>query len=210
MSHPAADRIVDLYREGAEDWIAARSTLGQGDLNDAGWLERFAAALPAGGSVLDVGCGHGHPIAASLLARGFRVTGLDTSERLIAHARRTLPNGEWIIGDMRTLEIDRHFDGIIAWCSLFHLTLPDQRLTLPRLLRCGAPGAVVLFNAGGAEGEAIGRWRGEALYHASLSPGDYCGLLDDAGYVIVAPDPDTRVAANTGVWLARRAFVSAE
>ena len=30
MSHPAADRIVDLYREGAEDWIAVRPTLGRG------------------------------------------------------------------------------------------------------------------------------------------------------------------------------------
>lgn len=211
MTHPAADRIVDLYREGADDWIAARSVLGQGDLDDAGWLARFAAALPAGGSVLDVGCGHGHPIAASLLARGFRVTGLDTSERLIAHARRTLPDGEWIIGDMRRLKIDRRFDGIIAWCSLFHLSIADQTLALPRLLRCGAPGAVVLFNAGSAQGEAIGRWRGEDLYHASLSAAAYQDLLADAGYARLNADiASTTTTANTGVWMARRAIVSAE
>lgn len=210
MSHPAADRIVDLYREGADDWIAARSSLDQGDLNEAGWLERFTAALPAGGTVLDVGCGHGHPIAARLLARGFRVTGIDTSERLIAHARRTLPEGEWILGDMRTADIDQRLDGIIAWCSLFHLTPADQRLTLPALLRRGAAGAVALFNAGPAGGEAIGRWRGEDLYHASLAPEAYRVMLKDAGYDLVTEDLVSQDRANTGVWLARRAIVSAE
>ena len=210
MNHPAADRIVDQYREGAEDWIAARTVLGQGDLNDAGWLERFAAVLPAGGAVLDVGCGHGHPIAAALIARGFRLTGIDTSEPLIRHARATLPEGEWIVGDMRTLDIDRRFDGIVAWCSLFHLTPADQRVVLPRLLLWGAPGAIALFNAGAAQGEAIGRWRGEDLYHASLSPAAYHAILTDAGYVIDAGNNETRAEANTGVWMARRAFVSAE
>ncbi len=210
MSHPAAVRIIDLYREGAEDWIAARTALGQGDLNDAGWLERFAAALPAGACVLDAGCGHGRPIGAALIARGFRVTGFDTSEPLTRHARATLPKGDWITGDMRTLDIDRRFDGIIAWCSLFHLTPTDQRIALPGLLQCGAPGAVVLFNAGAAEGEAIGRWRGEDLYHASLSPAAYHAILADAGYVIDAGNTEMRPEANTGVWMARRAFVSAE
>jgi len=210
MSHPAADRIVDLYREGAEDWMAARSTLGQGDLDDAGWLERFAATLPVGGSVLDIGCGHGHPIASALLDRGFRVTGLDTSEELIAHARKNLPEGEWLIGDMRALDFDRRFDGIIAWCSLFHLTPGDQREALPGLLHCGAAGATVLFNTGAAGGEAMGHWRGEDLYHASLSLEAYRSLLEDEGYIIASDSHEPQAAANTRVWLARRAFVSAE
>ncbi len=210
MSHPAADRIIDLYREGAEDWMAARSTLGQGDLDDAGWLERFAAALPVGGSVLDIGCGHGHRIAAALLDRGFRVTGLDTSEALIADARKNLPDGEWLVGDMRTLDFDRRFDGIIAWCSLFHLTQEDQREVLPGLLHCGAAGATVLFNTGSAKGEAIGCWRGEDLYHASLSPEAYRVLLEHAGYIIASDGHEPQPAADTHVWLARRAFVSAE
>lgn len=206
MNHPAADRIVDLYREGAQDWIAARSALGHGDMDDAGWLERFMACLPSGGSVLDVGCGHGHPIAAALIARGFRVTGLDTSEPLIAHARATLPQGEWHVADLRTLTLSQTFDGLIAWCSLFHLTPTDQRSTLPRLLRHGSAGAALLFNVGAQEGEAIGTWRGEALYHASLAPETYERILKAEGYVVETASRSGR----TGVWLARRALVSAE
>lgn len=206
MSDPAADRIVDLYREGAEDWIAARTSLGRGDMDDAGWLDRFMAALPPGGSVLDVGCGHGHPIGAALITLGFQVTGIDASEPLIAHARTTLPRGDWRVGDLRTMDLPDRFDGLIAWCSLFHLTIEDQRQALPRLLRHGAKTATVLFNAGSAEGEAIGDWRGEPLYHASLSPQTYRAILEAGGYV-----PDAASApADTSVWLARRALVSAE
>lgn len=206
MTDPAADRIVDLYREGAEDWIAARTSLGRGDMDDAGWLDRFMATLPPGGSVLDAGCGHGRPIGAALIAHGFRITGVDASEPLIAEARATLPDGDWRVGDLRTLDLDTRFDGLIAWCSLFHLTTEDQRQALPRLLRHGAVGATVLFNAGPVEGEAIGQWRGEPLYHASLSPDDYRAILDAQGYV---PDAASTLA-DTSVWLARRALVSAE
>ncbi|PWE27843.1 hypothetical protein C4N9_15550 [Pararhodobacter marinus] len=49
--------------------------------------ERLGDALPAGATILDLGCGHG--VAAAHLANaGFDVTGLDPSARLLAVARR--------------------------------------------------------------------------------------------------------------------------
>lgn len=207
MSDPSADRIVGLYRDKAADWIADRSrTQDRGDsLDEAAWLERFSAALPVVGTVLDVGCGSGSPIGAALIARGFRVTGVDSSPGLVDHARAASPAGEWIVGDMRALDLDRRFDGLIAWCSLFHLTVADQRKTLPRLLEHLADRAVVLFNAGSAEGEAIGEWRGEPLYHASLDPEEYRAIMTAHRFVV-----DATVTEPAGVWLARRAFLSAE
>src|ERR1022692_856425 len=47
------------------------------------WLPR----LPRKGRVLDVCCGTGY-LAALLTARGYRVTGIDASAEMIAHARR--------------------------------------------------------------------------------------------------------------------------
>ena len=84
---------------------------------------------------------------------------------------------------MRTLDLDRPFDGIIAWCSLFHLTPADQRMALPRLLRCGPTTASccstpVVPRAGDRDGE----WRGEPLYHASLALAAYEEILEQAGF----------------------------
>ena len=74
-----ADDIPDLYERHAAAFIRARGNHG----HEARWLARFAALLPAAGHVLDLGCGFGHPVASSLLAQGFDVTGVDTSPSLV-------------------------------------------------------------------------------------------------------------------------------
>lgn len=48
------------------------------------WLD----VLPVGGHILDAGCGHGDPVIARLLERGYRVTGTDLSPKMLARRRR--------------------------------------------------------------------------------------------------------------------------
>ena len=61
-----------------------------------------------------------------------------------------------------------------------------------------------MFTSGPAHGETLGEWRGEPLYHASLDPADYRALLIGAGLSVEGD------GAETGVWLARRALLSAK
>ena len=195
----AADRIIPLYREGADDWIAARRDL---TAWEAVWIDRFATALPPDGTVLDVGCGSGRPIAETLTARGFRVTGVDASGPLLVQAAGAMPNAEWIEADMRDLDLGRRFDGVLAWCSLFHLTGDDQRRVLPRLI--AHTDRVLMFNAGSAEETRLGVWRGEPLHHASLDPEEYEARLIAGG---LHPDPQDAAPVNADdgrIWLARR------
>lgn len=211
MTHPAAARIVGLYQDRAADWIRDRGVdlhRQEGGPDEAAWLDRFVAGLDAdtgaGASVLDVGCGSGWPIGAALLAHGLQVTGLDTSPALIAHARETLPAGSWDTGDMREALPERLFDGVLAWHSLFHLSPDDQTRVLPRLAGRVAEGGRLMFTSGPSHGETLGEWRGEPLYHGSLAPESYRALLAEAGLTVAAD------GASTGVWLARRAFISAK
>ena len=207
MTHPSAKRIVGLYRDKADDWVRDRgATLysGAGGADEAIWLDRFVADLPAGASILDVGCGSGWPIAAALLERGHQVTGMDASPGLIAHAQATLPTGVWSVADMRDAFPPGSFDGVLAWHSLFHLSPDDQSRVLPALAACVAEGGRLMFTSGQAHGETIGQWRGEPLYHASLDPEAYRALLAEAGLRVEYD------GAETGVWLARRAFLSAK
>lgn len=188
--HPSAARIVSLYDENAAVWDAARAG---SSFFEKPLFDRFIAALPSGASVLDVGCGAGAPIGRYLLKQGLRVTGTDSSAALIGICRERYPAGEWIVADMRALELGRTFDGIVAWWSLFHLAPDDQRAMFPVFARHAAPGALLLFNGGDRYGEAIGEWRGEPLYHASLDGAEYEALLAANGFESVAGgvrDPD--------------------
>ncbi|WP_395944358.1 methyltransferase domain-containing protein [Brevundimonas sp.] len=205
MNHPAADRIVGLYDDKAADWIRDRGEdlqVGTSDPDEAVWLDRLLDGLPAGATVLDVGCGSGWPIGVALLRRGFGVTGLDASPGLIDHARTTLPQGDWRLGDMRKTLPAGRFDAVLAWHSLFHLTPEAQARLLPELAGRVADGGRLMFTAGPAHGETLGEWRDEPLYHGSLDTDVYRRLLTEAGLSVEA--------AENGVWLARRAFLSAK
>jgi len=196
----ASDRIIGLYEDNAAAWDRQRGR----DLHEAGWLERFAARLPARGELLDIGCGMGEPVARWFIARGYRVTGVDSAPSLIAMAKERFPGEEWIVADMRALDLGRRFDGLIAWHSFFHLAPAGQREMFARFAAHAAPGAALMFTSGTDEGEAIGAWQGEPLYHGSLDSDEYRALLAENGFAVVAHrarDPDC--GAST-VWLAIR------
>ena len=195
------ERIVGLYEENAAAWDALRGP-------EAGlerpWLEPFAALLPAGAGVLDIGCGSGQPIARWLIDRGFKVTGVDSSLSLIALCRVRFPESEWRVADMRTLALGQRFDGLIAWHSLFHLAPDDQRLVFPRFAAHARPGAILMFTSGWAEGVRIGEWQGEPLYHASLAPDEYRRLLTGNGFELLDHKPRDPECGEATVWTARR------
>lgn len=162
-------------------------------LHERRWLERFAERLPAGGRVLDVGCGAGEPFVGWFTDRGYRVTGLDTAEAMLAIARARHPEGDWRRADMRSLDLPERFDGIIGWHSFFHLTRGEQRLTLPRLARHLQPEGALMLTVGPDDGEAMGHVGGEPVYHASLSADAYASLLAENGLRVVSfvkEDPD--------------------
>lgn len=197
MTDPAAD-IVDLYDRHASLWDASRGR----SLFEAGWLTRFLTRVPARGTILDIGCGAGEPIASHMVGRGFQVTGIDSSPSLIAMCRDRLPDQDWQVADMRLLALGATFDGLVAWDSFFHLTAEDQRAMFPVFRAHARPGAALMFTSGPAHGEAIGSFGGEALYHASLDPEEYTALLAANGFVpvdFVREDPD---CGGHTVWLA--------
>lgn len=196
------ERIIGLYEETAGAWDRARRT--GPAANEVPHLDAFAAALPPGASVLDIGCGGGEPVARMLIESGFEVTGIDSAPSLIALCRERFPSAEWCVADMRTLAPSRRFDGLIAWYSFFHLSADDQRAMFPVFAAHAGPGGLLMFTSGPAEGVAVGEWEGEPLYHASLSAEEYRELLGANDFEVVNFTAGEPVAPGPSVWLARR------
>lgn len=89
---------------------------------------REMVALPPGGAVLDLACGWGrHSVA--LARAGFRVTGLDFSETLLARARKRAKAAgvevEFVRGDMREVPWRGRFDAVLSLYSSLGYWLSD-------------------------------------------------------------------------------------
>jgi SAM-dependent methyltransferase len=196
----AANRIADHYERHALSWDADRRAAGW---TDKPFVERFLGFLPNGGSVLDLGCGGGSPVALHMVAQGLRVTGVDSSPTLISLCRTRMPDQEWIVGDMRSLALGRRFGGILAWDSFFHLGHNDQRTMFGIFALHAAPAAILMFNAGIDHGEAIGSYRGDALYHASLDASEYGALLAEFGFELIEHSINDPAKGGRIFWLAR-------
>ena len=169
---PSIPDTKAVYERQAATYDAQRSRA----LNEAEWLARFAAQLPSGGHVLDLGCGAGEPIARWFMAEGFAVTGVDLAQAMLDIARARWPEGDWRHDDMTTLDLGQTFDGLVAWDSFFHLTPDEQRACLPRMAAHLKPGGVLLMTVGPTASEGQGTVGGETVYHASLSAAEYATL----------------------------------
>jgi trans-aconitate methyltransferase len=198
----AASRIVAHYEQHAVSWDADRRAA---SWIDKSFSERCLSFLPSGATVLDLGCGGGSPVALHMVTEGFLVTGIDSSPTLISLCQARMPDQEWIVGDMRTLALGRRFGGILAWDSFFHLRPKDQEMMFRSFAAHAAPATILMFNAGPGRGEAIGSYRGDPLYHASLDAAEYAALLTDSGFELIEHSVNDPTKGGRIFWLARAA-----
>lgn len=196
----AANRIVAHYERHALAWDADRRA---GSWIDRPFIERFLNFLPEGATVLDLGCGGGDPVARHMVARGFHITGVDSSPTLLSLCQSRMLDQEWIAADMRSLALGRRFQGILAWDSFFHLGHDDQRTMFRIFADHAAPNAILMFNAGPSEGEVVGSYRGDPLYHASLDASEYETLLAGAGFELIEHSINDVAKGGRIFWLAR-------
>lgn len=188
MTADPAD-VQGVYDRQAQAYDKARGR----SLFEARWLARFAACLPKGSRVLDLGCGAGEPIARWFMAEGFAVTGVDFSGPMLEIAQTRWPEGDWRQADMRALDLGETFDGIIGWNSFFHLTEAEQRACIPRLADHLKTGGTCMLTVGPHAGETTGTVAGETVFHASLSPAQYATTLEECGLRLtgfLAEDPE--------------------
>lgn len=135
----AYDPIAEFYHRAWDSWYlpAVRPAL----------ENLFFSCVPAASPVLDVCCGSGH-VTRELIARGYKVTGIDISAELIAFARRELPGAEFRVEDVRDFTLPARFEGAICtFDSLNHLlTLEDLTAAFRSIRRALMPGSVFVFD----------------------------------------------------------------
>ena len=114
--------------------VAARYIAQFTDAADQAMEGMIAAVAPKSGQqVLDLCCGHG-AMTSALCERGCKVTGLDFSSAMLAHAKRRAPKAQFREGDAQALPFDdASFDVVLSNCGIMHL--PDQPRALSEVRR---------------------------------------------------------------------------
>ena len=77
--------------------------------------------LHDGARIIDLCCGTGQ-LAEVLVQKGYKVTGLDGSAKMLRYARRNAPAAKFILGDARTFNLPAKYDAVFStFDSLNHI-----------------------------------------------------------------------------------------
>jgi SAM-dependent methyltransferase len=167
------DAIADRYAE----WSASfESPVGA-------WVAKFAERVPAGGRVLELGCGGDNPSTLEL-ARRYDYLGVDLSASQLARARRALPDARFQQADATALELEpASFDGVVSLFMLGHVPRAEQAPLLRRIAVWLRPGAWLLATMGTAAADDVveAEWLGAPMFFASFDEATNLRLLAEAG-----------------------------
>ncbi|MEA2519746.1 MAG: hypothetical protein QOF49_1826 [Chloroflexota bacterium] len=173
-------------------------------------LQMADAAIPSGADVLELGCGAGFPMTATLAA-GRNVTGIDISSAQLALARANVPGATFIQADLTTLDLPAAaFDAVVAFYVLTHVPRDAHADLLARIRRWLRPGGVFLASFGVEDdpGGIEEDWLGVDMYFSHFSARVNRRLVAAAGFdverAVVIAEPGDRFGARF-LWVLARA-----
>jgi SAM-dependent methyltransferase len=162
------------------------------DLYDR-YLQRFAARVPCGASVIDAACGPGNVSAYLTHQRpDLAVLGIDLAAGMVAQARIRVPSAQFLIADCRRIhELGRTFDACAFAMGLSYLTDDDAHRFFFSLDASLREGAMLFLSTVTGDQRFSGLEAsngGDAVYVQYRSAADVVALVERAGYVVEFTD----------------------
>jgi cyclopropane fatty-acyl-phospholipid synthase-like methyltransferase len=193
MMTPAADAAVDyksLVARGYDQCAGAYASARRQEA--AAELDLLAPYLRPRADVLDIGCGGGIPVAATLARRfNARVIGVDISAEQVWLARTQVPGATFIHSDIMAVAFPaRAFDAVVCFYALFHLPRRQHAELLRRAHGWLKPGGCLLVTvAGEAEpGYTEADFFGATMYWSHYGLDDYRRMLAEIGFRVLATE----------------------
>jgi trans-aconitate methyltransferase len=209
-----------FFYDNLAEWWPLFSPPEHYDEEGADILGRLSPHTASGiATLLELGSGGGS--LASHLKSHFTLTLTDRSPSMLAVSRAMNPECEHIVGDMRTLRLDRRFDVVLVHDAIMYATTPDDvRATIATAAaHCRAGGTVLFlpdcvretFTPGtdhGGEDASDGRGFRYLEWHWDPDPNDDTYIVDYAflmrettGEVRVAHDRHIEGLFSRARWL---------
>ena len=148
-------RTLAVYNGQSDDYAAMMDREAARDP----MIDRFIAACPTRGRVLDLGCGAGH-YARRMAAAGLQVDALDAAEAMVARTGQ-IPGVVARLGRFEDLTAQCFYDGIWAYFSLLHAPrneLPGHLARIAAALRPGGTFFVAMKRGSGHKRDRLDRY----------------------------------------------------
>ena len=173
------------------------------------WLQKVLVKLDPGSAVLDLGCGSGDPADIEIAKRHHKVTGVDISRVQVDLARKNVPEGRFIHGDLASLDFPAgSFDAVMSFYTLEHLPREQHGQILERIHDWLRPGGLLLFShEAGEMNDVTGEWLGVPLFFRSFEPQTMTGLVRKAGFEVLETDIERQLEQDREVpylWILAR------
>lgn len=147
----------------------------------------FSRRLKPNSSILDVGCGTGYPIDFFLSERGFRITGIDSSAKMIEKAASLkLKNTEYHVADLFGFRTEEKFDAIIAFDCHWHICHDNQKYIYGTIASLIKKGGYFIFTHGKKDSEIYGEMMGQTFYYSALDAEEVKKILISEGFEIIS------------------------
>ena len=176
---------IESYDKTVNDYIAKVDSLHP--FNES---KKFLSLLRKKALILDLGCGPGRD-AKVFANKGFRVIGVDLSEKMIKAAKKRVKNAQFKVMDTMKLDFkDKTFDGI--WASAVLLHIPKRHIikALREVNRVLKEKGVFYLSVkeGEGEGETLvpdERYGGVQKFWAFFQKSEIEEALKKAGFAII-------------------------
>jgi SAM-dependent methyltransferase len=181
----SGDRRKSIVADGYDTMAHTYAAWAAGIRDDP--RDRMIAALterlPAGGRVLDLGCGNGLP-STKVLAERFEVVGVDASTAQIERARANVPGATFMVGDLTEVDFPvGSFDAVTAFYALNHVPREEHAALFERVASWLVDDGRFLATFGLAdEADWTGEWLGVPMYFSSHDRETTRRLLEAAGF----------------------------
>lgn len=180
--------IRKQYNKVAEEYSELRK-----NFKSEKYLKKFASFLRKGATILDIGSGAGIPVDSYLAKLGFRIIGIDISDKQIELARKNVPSAKFEQKDMSKLKNnDYQVDAVVSFYAIFHTPRKTHLDIFRKIKTFIHKGGYILVTMGYSDWEGREKGAGGEIMEWSHYAADKNReIIEKAGFQIVFDKIDT-------------------
>jgi 2-polyprenyl-3-methyl-5-hydroxy-6-metoxy-1,4-benzoquinol methylase len=186
MDNKETNKIIeDGYNQIAELYSARRFSKKELVYN---FFDSISEFFPKQGKVLDLGCGSGVPVSSYFAEKGFDITGVDISYKMIELVKRNIPKGNFHVSDMLECNFsNEEFDIIISTFAIIHVPQDKQVILFEKIFNWLKKDGVCFLVLGSSNEKEIidNNWHGVKMFWSHFNSEEYKTMLTKTGFKIL-------------------------